>query len=459
MNIGKTDEIAALIRERQLHTVIVAGAETNGFMKGKFLPAHVFLDLVNHQESTKLSNVFFVANPLEEQLIEPPAQHRGYFPSRQNGFPDLLLKPDVNTFRVVPWLDKTGLVIGDFTLEDGSPIPVSPRHVLKRVIQAARNMGYEPFLSFEYEFYLVPESAESLKEKHYTNIKALTPRSYTYDIYRGVLDEDVIAPLRQQLQDFGIQIEASNTETGPGQFELNLRYGPALEAADQAFLYKCGIKQYAAKKGYIATFMAKPQSDWAGNSCHVHVSLWKDGQNQFWREEPPHLTDTLRHFSAGLLQTMGPFSSLFAPTVNSYKRLIPYSWAATTASWGLDNRSTGLRLVLEGPNKTRLEHRMGGGDSNPYLVAAAIIAGGLFGIAGKLEPPALYGGDAYVDPSCERLPRSLEEALKGMAGNEVANEYFGEDFVNYYTVVKQDEVEAARLAVTDWEVRRYFEMF
>lgn len=459
MNANKVEEILQKVKKNDIETVIVTGPETNGLMKGKFVSADMFSDMIKSNDFIKLSNVFFVTDPLEEQTIEPESDHKGYFPTKLNGYPDLLFKPDVNTYREVPWLEKTGLVIADFLDPNGDPISISPRHILQRVVNMAREMGFEPSIAYEYEFYLVPETAESLKQKNFTNIQSLSPRSYTYDVYRGVKDEEIIAPLRDSLNKFGIKIETSNTETGPGQFELNLGYKPALEAADEAFLYKNGVKQYAAKQGLIATFMAKPQQHWAGNSCHVHVSLWDKNKNVFWNEEKKGVSDILNNFTGGVLDTMCGFSSIFAPTINSYKRLVPYSWASTTVSWGDDNRSTGLRLVQEGAKKTRLEHRMPGGDSNPYLVAAAIIAGGLYGISQKIKPKPMYNGDAYADDKLEMVPGSLEESIKLFEDNAIAKKYFGEEFVNYYSIFKKNEVNAEKLAVTNWEIERYFELF
>lgn len=459
MNNKTLHEVVEWIRNHEMKTVILSGTDTNGSLKGKFMDAETFVQIIEKQSGIHMSNVFFVVNPLEEKAIEPPEGYTGYFPTRLNGFPDIMLTPDISTFRPVPWLEKTALVLGDFALHDGNPVPISPRQVLKKVLERAKAKGLDPYMAFEYEFYIVPETAQSLKQKYFTNIQPLTARSYTYDIYRGALDEEIIAPLRESMKQFGIGIEASHTETGPGQYELNLQYGPALEAADNVVLYKSGVKQYAAQRGYTATFMAKPQAHWAGNSCHAHVSLWQDGKNVFWSEKERRESDTLRHFSGGMLRTMREFTALFAPTINSYKRYVPYSWASTTVSWGMDNRSTGLRLVLDGPNKTRVEHRLGGGDINPYLLAAALLAGGLYGIEQQIEPDPLFQGDAYDAPDLETVPTTLDEAIRLFNESDVAREYLGENFVNYYVLMKSEEVNEAKTAVTDWEVKRYFELF
>jgi glutamine synthetase len=229
-----------------------------------------------------------------------------------------------------------------------------------------------------------------------------------------------------------------------------------MRAADDAFLYKNGIKEMAAAHGLLATFMAKPQAGWAGSSCHLHQSLWRAGAPLTWAPDAP-LSGPARHFLAGQLATMADFAALFAPTVNSYKRLQPYSWAATTATWGLDNRSAGLRVVGETPQSRRIEHRLGGADVNPYLAIAACLAGGLHGLEHRLEPPGPYPGDAYADPALPRLPGSFTEALERFAASEVARESFGPDFVVHYTAMKRREAGEHARHVSDWEVRQYVE--
>jgi glutamine synthetase len=289
----------------------------------------------------------------------------------------------------------------------------------------------------------------------------LMERPSTYGVAMGSRQEPIGRLIRERALAFGLPVEACNPETGPGQFEITLRYAPALTAADDAFLFKTAVKEIAAQEGLIATFMAKPSSEWAGNSCHIHLSLsGEDGRGAFFDADAEHnLSSTMRHFVGGVLATMAELTAVMAPTVNSYRRYNPYSWAGTTATWGIDNRSTGLRAVSEGEHGTRLEHRQPGGDVNPYLATAVALAGGLHGIANSIEPDALTDTDVYALPAgaVPALPRTLAEATERLARSQMAREWLGADFVDHYVEMKRAEVEAYAGAVTDWEVARYLE--
>jgi len=461
---GGSRQVAEAIQwldEQRIDTVIIGGADIYGIMRGKFVPRQPFIEAIQEQRDFAMSDVFLVMDSVEEQVFEPPANYPGYFPRKETGYPDLFLRPDLATLRSLPWRERTAMVLGDHYLPDGSPVPISPRHVLRRVIERAHALGFESYIGLEYEFYLLQETPATLAQKGFIGPQPLNVRPYTYGITGGMQSEPLIAPLRQALSEFGMALEASNPETGKGQFEINLHFAPALQAADAAFLYKTGVKQFALSRGLMATFMAKPQSSWAGNSCHLHQSLWRGTTNAFYDEGDRHgFSDVMRHYAGGQLASLPELTAFYAPTPNSYKRYAPYSWAATTATWGVDNRSTGLRAISEGPHGTRLENRLAGGDANPYIVAAAAIAGGLYGIEHAIAPPELYQLDAYAAPpgTLAPLPRTLAQALDHLAHGCMAKEYLGQDFVEYYRICKQAELEAARLAVTDWEVKRYMEM-
>jgi glutamine synthetase/cation diffusion facilitator CzcD-associated flavoprotein CzcO len=350
-------------------------------------------------------------------------------------------------------------VLGEFRLSDGQGVPVDPRVALRRQIDRARSQGLEPKAGIEYEFYLFRGDLETLAQSGW-RLQPLRTRPYTYGVYGASLDEDLIGEIRRQLAVAGLPVEACNPETGPGQFELNIRYDDALKAADDAFVYKHSIKEIAARHGVMASFMAKPRRDWAGSSCHVHQSLWErdGGPNSFFDHERGHgLSPTGRYYAGGLLATMREFTALFAPTPNSYKRFTPYSWAGTSVSWSYENRSTGIRAIAEQPGQTRLEHRLPGADTNPYIVVAACLAGGLHGIEHKIEPPAACEGDAYATGEFESVPASLEDAVRLLERSTVAREMLGEDFVQHYALMKLFEAEKYRQQVSEWEIRRYVE--
>ncbi len=445
--------------DRGIDTVILGGADTHGIMRGKRVPSARFGQLLEH--GMPMCDVFWVIHIDESDLVPRPPGHSGYFPTERNGYPDIAAVPDLATLREVPWHENTALVLCDFHHPHGGPIPISPRTVLRRVVERAREMGFEPMCGLELEFYVLRESPGSVQTRRPVELEPLQERPSTYGVTMGSRQEPLARLIRDSALAYGLPIEACNPETGPGQFEITLRYGPALKAADDAFLFKAAVKELVAQQDLMATFMAKPRSDWAGSSCHVHVSLaGESGENAFFDADAEHgISSLMRKFVAGSLATMGELTAIMAPTINSYRRFTPYSWAATTATWGLDNRTTGLRAVCEGETATRIEHRQPGGDVNPYLAAAVALAGGLHRLAGGTEPPEPTDADAYALAPGEvpELPRSLPEATRRLEASDMARDWLGEDFVNHFVEMKKAECEAEMTAVTDWEIARYLE--
>ncbi len=448
-----------------VHTIVTGASDTHGIWRGKRLPLEEFLARLDR--GIPFSDVALVITHSEEtdegqELVEPPGgdAYPLYFPRKERGFPDIFAMPDLATARRLSWHEGTVGVIGDFHLPSGQEVPIDPRVVLRRLVERARSRGYEPKIGLEYEFYLFRGDLAALRQQGWRP-RPIRPRPYTYGVYGGSLDEELIAEIRRHMAVAGIWIEASNPEAGPGQFELNIRYDDALKAADDAFFYKNGIKEIVARHGLMASFIAKPHRDWAGSSCHIHQSLWsaEHGSNAFFDHEVGHgLSETGRQYVGGLLATMREFTAFFAPTPNSYKRFVPYLWAGTSVSWSYENRSTGIRAVAEHADESRLEHRLPGADTNPYIVIAACLAGGLHGIEHKIEPPEAYEGDAYATDRFELAPRSLEEALDLLERSQVARQMLGDDFVQHYVLMKRFEVEKYRQQVSEWEVRRYIEM-
>jgi len=453
------DAIVSDLRDRGVDTVILAGADTHGTMRGKRVPIEQLGRLLEH--GMPLCEVFWVLHVDESALVARPDAHEGYFPTERNGYPDILALPDRTTARLVPWHDRTALLLCDWHQQDGQPVPIAPRQVLRRVVERGRSMGFEPLCGLELEFYVLRETPGSLRSRHSADLVALQELASTYGVVMGSRQEPIGRVLRESALAYGLPVEACNPETGPGQFEITLRYGPALKAADDAFLFKSAVKELAAREGLTATFMAKPSADWAGNSCHVHLSLTRpDGAGAFFDADAQHgMSETMRHFVGGMLATMAELSAVMAPNINSYRRFAPYSWAGTTATWGIDNRSSGLRAVLEGEHGTRIEQRQAGGDVNPYLAAAAALAGGLYGIERQIEPPELANVDFYALPpgSVPELPRTLHDATERLAGSAMARDWLGEDFVLHLVEMQRAELKMHALAVTDWEIARYLE--
>jgi len=381
-----------------------------------------------------------------------------WWPSWDLGFADVQPIPDLSTLRIVPWLDKTASVLCEHFFLDGRPIEIAPRHVLRRVIDRMEGKGLVSKMAAELEFFLFKENEESLVEKRYA-AEALTPmniRLGAYGIFRGTTDEHILRPLTKHLEDYGLSIAYWNPEGGAGQQEVNLVYCELLEAADRAFLFKHAVKEIAASHDLMATFMAKTLPGF-GSSCHIHQSLWADdGSSHFWDEsDPGHISETMKHYIGGQMETLADFTLLFAPNVNSYKRMAPESAAGTTVSWGFENRTCGLRVINEDEHAVRLENRVPGGDVNPYLAMAGCIAGGLYGIENKIKPPEPIVGNAYRDPSVALLPLSLEDAIDRFESSEIAKEYLGEQFVSFYAATRRWELDQFRAAITDWEIRRY----
>jgi glutamine synthetase len=457
------DSFAQWCENAGIHTVVAGAGDVHGIWRGKRLPLADFVAKAGH--GIPFSDVVLVITHSEDtdegqELVEPPggAAYPGYFPRKEQGFPDILMVPDLSTARLLPWHPGTVGVLGDFHLPGGADVPIDPRIVLRRLIDRARSHGFEPKIGMEYEFYVFRGDLAALKESGW-RLEPIRARPYTYGVYGGSLDEGLIGEIRQQLAIAGVRVEACNPETGPGQFELNIRYDDALKAADDAFVYKNGIKEIVAGHGLMASFMAKPRRDWAGSSCHIHQSLWEAGTGGNAFAGPGQgLSGPGQHYTAGQLATMREFTALFAPTPNSYKRFTPYSWAGTSVSWSYDNRSTGLRAIAGHPGETRVEHRLPGADTSPYIAIAACLAGGLYGIEQKIQLTGAYEGDAYAAGELESVPQSLEEATGLLESSDVAREMLGADFVRHYVAMKRFEADRYRQQVSEWEVRRYAEM-
>jgi glutamine synthetase len=316
-------------------------------------------------------------------------------------------------------------------------------------------------MAVELEVRYFREDQESLRDKNYTDLRPISPGLNCYSIHHASIDEEFVGGVRRLLLEYGLPVEGYNREHGAGMYEINLRHGDALSAADQAMLYKSASKEIAARSGVIPTFMAKYSDRIDGCSGHIHQSLWdiEGNCNLFWDERGRHhMSKLMGRYIAGILATLPEFVVMYAPNVNSYKRFVAGTWAPTTASWGLDNRTTALRVISTSAGACRMEQRVPGADVNSYLGFAACLAGGLHGIEQDIEPPPMTEGDAYAIPGLPRLPSTLAEAVERFEASELAREFFGQGFVEHYAAMRRWEVQKYNRAVTDWERRRYFEM-
>ena len=447
-------DVERLIAEHNVEVVRIGGSDMDGVYRGKRVLAETFLEGCRSGGFPQCSVIF--GWDVAEELIAGLE-----FGGAESGYEDIVMQPDFSTFRLVPWEAGCASVICDYEHEDGRPVAESPRQLLRRVVERAADAGYVAKLAVELEGRLFREDQATLREKDHSNLTPLSPGLNCYSIQHASQDEDVLGNLRHQLIEYGLPIEGYNREHGEGMYEINLRYGDALTAADQAMLYKSAAKEVAAQDGVMPTFMAKYTDAVDGSSGHTHVSLWsaEGGNNLFWQANAQHhASETMTAFTAGVLATLPEFMLLYAPNVNSYKRFVAGSWAPTSVSWGPDNRTAALRFITASENGCRIENRVPGADVNAYLGFAATVAGGLHGIERGLTCPPPVEGDAY-DQAAEApaLPRSLAEAVDRFGDSAIAREFFGDEFVDHYARMRRWEVEQFNLAVTDWERRRYFE--
>jgi glutamine synthetase len=446
--------VTRLVDEGGLEAVGVGASDFNGIFRGKMLPAERFV--ANIEDPLAIGDMFFVFDPAEGVAEEGPG--KGWWPLSDEGFREMRCRPLPETFRMVPWRDRTGLVLCDFAFTDGTEVGAAPRKVLERVVARARELGYEPFCGYELEFYLLRESAGTLRSRHWQDLAAHSPRAQGWSMLRAGLDDDVLRPLRDGLRDFGIPVEAWAVEGGAGQYEINVPYATALEAADRAFLHRFAIKEIAARHGCLATFMARPPGMPYGSSLHLHQSLWTpEGDNAFHEAaDGDRLSELARSFVAGLLANQYELAALYAPNVNSYKRLLPGMSSGGNATWGFENWSTGVRVIATSPSATRVEFRSPGADANPYLAIAAALAAGLDGIERGATPPAASRGDASASDA-RRVPRGLHEAITALEGSAMARGAFGEQFLGVYAATRRAELDAFQRTVSDWEAERYLE--
>jgi glutamine synthetase len=446
--------VVARLREQRIRTVVLAGCDTNGIMRGKRLRLDELGGRPDH--AIGMCEAIWALLPDEREPVTAPGEHPSWFPG--DGYPDVRAVPDPRTARIVPWQDATALVLCDFAGADGAPLSVSPRDVLRAVIRRARAMGLEPIVGAELELYLLRESAASAAAKRPSQLEPLDGAPRAYGVAAGAPHGGFADRLLDNLADLGLPVQGWNAEAGPGQIEINLRHGPALDAADHAFLLRAAVREIAGREGLLATFMPKLRSDWPGSSCHLHLSLDAGGAPAFRDAGASRrMSPMMRSFVAGAVAGMGEVSALMAPTPTAYRRFVPHSWAATTATWSFDNRSSGVRVVYDADGVPRVEHRRPGGDANPYLAIAAALACGLDGIEQALDPPPPVSGDVYGSAGNDApgLPTTLRDATRLLAGSDLARGWLGTDFVGHFVALREAELRAQAAAVTDWELERY----
>ncbi len=443
------EELQHRVADGSIDTVINAICDMQGRLVGKRVAGWYMTE--HAAESGTHFCTYLLGNDMEMNTPDG-------FPlmSWETGYGDYVALPDWQTARMLPWQQKTALVLADAIDEQsGELIPVAPRTTLRRQIKRSQALGFEPMMAMELEYYLFDENYDVVRSKGYTGGTRAGWYSEDYHILRGTRNDEIHGQIRNLLTAAGVPIEGSKGEDGAGQHEVNIRYSGALEAADRAVLLKHGAKEIAQQAGRALTFMPKPHETWTGSSGHIHISLWNPDGNAF-SAGGLSMSDTMRWFLGGLLTYTRELSLFFAPSVNSYKRFAAASWAPVNIVWGRDNRTVGYRVVGS-DNALRIECRFPGGDANPYLAASFLLAAGLAGIEARIEPSAEFKGNGYLATGCQQVPRALYQAIDAWRSSDLAHSAFGEVVAGHYLNAALVEQQAFDQAVTDWELERYFE--
>jgi glutamine synthetase len=446
------DALKKLIKSGEIDTVLICMADMQGRLMGKRYTGHFFLE--SGIEAAHTCD-YLLAIDME---IEPVPGYKAS--SWARGYGDFTLKPDLKTLRRVPWLPGTAMVLCDVVDHHGRDVPHSPRQILKKQAARAKAMGFKVMMAAELELFVFDESYEALRAKDYKNMKHAGWYIEDYVILQTTKEEPLIRAIRNHMDAVGVPVECSKGEWGPGQEEINLKYAEAVEMADRIAIYKNGAKEIAHQQGKAVSFMAKIDHSLAGNSFHLHSSLWdaKSGKPMFYdKAAADHMSPLFRHYLAGQLAGLREAAYFFAPYVNSYKRFSAGTFAPTKAVWSFDNRTAGFRILGDGPNSMRSECRVPGADANPYLAFAAALACGLYGIENKLKLEPAFEGNAYEGKNIREVPKSLRDALALLDKSKILRGAFGDDVVDHYIHAGEWEQQEFDRRVTDYERVRMFE--
>lgn len=452
----ESKDLRELFSKNGIRKVKLGGFDIDGVLRGKYISLDKFWGVL--EDGMGFCDVIFGWD-ITDKLYD-----NGLLTGASTGYPDAKARVDPTTFRVLPNEPDTASLLLDFVQNDGTPHPACARSLLKQVLARAKAMGLKAKCAAEYEFFVFHETSTTLHHKGFRKMEPLSHGMFGYSWVREGQHAQFCHAVMDQMGKFDIPIEGLHTETGPGVYEVAIRYDDALRAADNAALFKTAMKTLASSMGISVTFMAKWNADLPGAGGHIHQSLWDTSgpagsRNIFFDEADPHkLSAEARHFLAGQLALMPDFTAIVSPTINSYKRYVPGAWAPLTASWGIENRTTTLRAIPGGPSSTRIEFRQSAADMNPYLAMAASLAAGLHGIEHRLPVPPPVEGEASPSlPGLVSLPRTLKEANALLRSSEKARELLGAPFVEHYVRTRDWEVREYEKAVTDWELKRYFE--
>jgi len=450
-SVRTIEDAKQIVEQRSLSHIKVGLFDIDGVMRGKYMSKEKFF--------SSLDNGFAFCDVVlgwdsNDQLYDN-VKYTGW----HTGYPDAPVRIVPSSCRSVADEDGMLLFIAEFydTAEK-----ICPRGLLRRVIERTKTLGFEANAAFEYEFFIFNETPDSIREKGYRNLKPITPGFFGYSMLRNSVHSDLYHQILNLAETMDFPIEGLHTETGPGVLEAALRYDNASDAADKAALFKTYIKVWAQRNNMMATFMAKWSKDLPGQSGHIHISL-KDSQGKsvfFDQKKPYNMSEIQSQFLAGQQQYMPEFLSMIAPTINSYSRMVPGMWAPLDATWGVENRTTALRVIPGSEKSQRVEYRLGSADANPYLALAAALASGIYGIEKQLTPLPQVKGNAYQQPMPDEisLPQTLSQAAEKLRQSDAAIEIFGNEFVEHFASSREWEEREYRKHVSDWELERYFEI-
>jgi glutamine synthetase len=450
--VRSAGEARRIVEERGLSHVKVGLFDIDGVMLGKYMRRDKFF--------SALEGGFAFCDVVLGWDSKDELYDNVRFTGWHTGYPDAPLRILPESCREVPAEEGMLLFLAEF---EGRAEAICPRGLLRRVLARAHDMGFRVDAALEYEFFLFDETPQSIRDKGFRHLRPFTPDMMGYSMIRSSVHAEIYHELLALAEAMDFPIEGLHTETGPGVLEAAIVVDEALAAADKGALFKVFTKVWAQRRGLMATFMAKWSPDYPGQSGHIHLSLAhaESGESAFFAADRPYsMSDLQRHFVAGQQALMPELLAMLAPTINSYTRLIPGFWAPTDATWGVENRTTALRVIPGSAKSQRVEYRLGSADANPYLAMAAAIASGLHGIEQRLEPDAPITGNAYEmeHPAHQALPRTLWESAQRLKASAPARELFGDDFVEHFAATREWEEREFRRHITDWELNRYFEI-
>jgi glutamine synthetase len=452
MAIANVHPALAAVRKSGVHKVKVACSDIDGVLRGKYLHKDKF-------EGAADDGFGFCDVVFGWDMGDSPYDNAAVT-GWQHGFPDALARLDLDTHRNVPWDGGIDFFLGEFINPDGTPYAVCPRQTLKRVLARAEKLGFQVMAGMEFEWFNFLETPQSWAAKQGVNPETLTPGMFGYSLLRVNHNREFFNAIMDEMQAFKVPIEGLHTETGPGVYEAALCFSEALEQADRAILFKTGAKEIGARFGIMSSFMAKWNSQLPGCSGHIHQSLSDGKANQFYgADSPRRMSPLFESYLAGQVACLMEFAPMFWPTINSYKRLVDGFWAPVKPTWGIDNRTASFRVIAGSPKGTRLETRCPGSDVNPYLAMAAVIAAGIYGVEQglKLTAPPITGTNQGAE-NTPRAPRTLDATTRIFRESQIARDMLGDTFVDHFAATRDWEWRQWLDGVTDWELKRYFEI-